>query len=304
MQTMRDAFLNRVYEAMKIDDSIFVLTADFGAPALDRIASDFPDRFCSVGIAEQNLVNAAAGLALEGRKVIAYAIAPFFLRAVEQIRINLCMNAQFRPVNVTMVGVGAGFSYEVSGPSHHALEDLAMLHALSGLRIITPSDAALAASAFSLMNTQGIRYLRLDSRPQEKLYPEDFAYPDCGYSLLRSSGEDSVALAASGSMVHEALLAADFLNGIKIRVVDVFEHTRALAEAMPGISRIFTMEEGVLQSGGLDSFVQTLYPQTQICSFGISSSYQFTAHTRTALRRRNGLTAEQLNQKIREVLSL
>ena len=91
--TMRDAFLERIYGAMRSDSSIFFLSADFGAPVLDRIRAEFPDRFLNVGIAEQNLINVAAGLSLEGFRVFTYAIAPFYLRAYEQIRINLSMLA-------------------------------------------------------------------------------------------------------------------------------------------------------------------------------------------------------------------
>ena len=129
-QTMRDAFWSKVCGEMALDDTIFVLTADFGAPALDQIRSDYPDRFLSVGISEQNLINIASGLALEGRRVFAYAISPFFVRAAEQIRINLCMTSVFRKMNVSLIGVGIGFSYVVSGPSHHALEDAAVLGGL------------------------------------------------------------------------------------------------------------------------------------------------------------------------------
>ena len=87
---MRDAFLERIWREMAEDNKIFLTSADFGSPVLDKIRADFPDQFVNVGIAEQNLINVSAGLALEGYTVFAYAIAPFItMRCYEQIRVCL-----------------------------------------------------------------------------------------------------------------------------------------------------------------------------------------------------------------------
>ena len=103
---MRDAFLQAVLDRMEAEKDIFLLTADFGSPVLDGVQKEFPDRFVNVGISEQNLVNVATGLALEGFRVVAYAIAPFItMRCLEQVRINLAILSQVRPMNVTLVGV-------------------------------------------------------------------------------------------------------------------------------------------------------------------------------------------------------
>jgi transketolase len=117
---MRDVFIETLTLKMADDDKIFFLSADFGSPALDKLRELYPNRFINVGIAEQNLINVATGLALEGFKVYAYAIAPFVtMRCFEQIRVNLSVLPQVRPVTVNIVGVGAGFSYDMSGPTHH-----------------------------------------------------------------------------------------------------------------------------------------------------------------------------------------
>src|SRR4030042_6803698 len=93
IRTMRDALIEKVYQKMCNDDKIFFLSADFGAPSLDRLREDFKDRFINVGIAEQNLINISTGLALEGFTVYAYAIVPFLtMRAYEQIRGNLSLS--------------------------------------------------------------------------------------------------------------------------------------------------------------------------------------------------------------------
>ena len=115
MKTMRDALIEGIYRRMHDDRQIYFLSADMGAPILDKLRVDFKDRFINVGIAEQNLVNVAAGLALEGFTVYAYAIAPFLLRSYEQIRVNLALSSQVRELNVNIIGVGAGVSYDIRG---------------------------------------------------------------------------------------------------------------------------------------------------------------------------------------------
>ena len=117
LRAMRDAFLERLIPRMETNRGIFFLTGDFGSPVLDTIRDRFPDRFVNVGIAEQNLINVASGLALEGHAVYAYAIAPFItMRCLEQVRVNLAIMSQLRPMNVNLIGVGAGCSYSLSGP--------------------------------------------------------------------------------------------------------------------------------------------------------------------------------------------
>ncbi|HPP87947.1 MAG TPA: transketolase, partial [bacterium] len=98
---MRDALLTEIYNEMQRNDKIILLSADFGAPILDKIRKDFPDNFMNVGIAEQNLVNIATGFALEGFDVYIYAIAAFLsMRAYEMIRTNIPLMTQLKPLNI------------------------------------------------------------------------------------------------------------------------------------------------------------------------------------------------------------
>ena len=141
-RTQRDAFWSRVYEAAREDRDIVVITADMGAPALDAFRSDLPAQFINVGIAEQNAVSVGTGLALAGKKVFVYAIAPFItLRCLEQIRVGQGIMG----IPLTLVGVGAGFGYEESGPTHHLVEDIAVMRAIPGLTVHSVSDAVMAA---------------------------------------------------------------------------------------------------------------------------------------------------------------
>jgi transketolase len=142
---MREVLIEGIYQRMEQDQSLFFVTADFGSPKLDALREQFKDRFINVGIAEQNLINISTGLALEGFTVYAYAIAPFLtMRAYEQIRVNLSLHAQLKEINVNLIGVGAGLSYDVSGPTHHCLEDITIMRSLPNMTLFSPSDWKLA----------------------------------------------------------------------------------------------------------------------------------------------------------------
>jgi len=158
---MRDVFLKNILHSMERNKDIFFVTADFGSPVLDDIRAKYPDRFLNVGIAEQNLINISCGLALEGYRVFAYAIAPFItMRCYEQIRINLALLSNVRPLNVTLIGVGAGYSYVVSGPTHQCYEDISIMRSLPNINIYSPSDSSQTDSVFHHVICQnGINYV-------------------------------------------------------------------------------------------------------------------------------------------------
>lgn len=209
LKSMRDVFLERIYLAMKKREDIFLVSDDFGSRVLDKIRADFDDRFINVGIAEQNCINVAAGLALEGFTVFAYGIACFMsMRSFEQIRMNVSMTSQLRPLDLNIVGVGAGMSYDVSGPSHHCLEDLTLLRLLPHVDLYSPSDWSMAARlADYCLERRGPKYFRFDSKPTPPIYgPEDeVAIEDGFHELVRGR---QTCLVATGYMTHVALRAA------------------------------------------------------------------------------------------------
>jgi transketolase len=169
---MRDAFLERIWQAMATDEKIFFVSADFGSPVLDKIRAQFPDRFTNVGVAEQNMINVSAGLALEGYKVFAYAIAPFItMRCYEQIRVNLALLSEVRPMNVSLIGVGAGYSYVMSGPTHQCYEDLTLMRVLANMGVLSPADHVTAAALFDqCVAKPGLKYLRFDAQVLPVVY--------------------------------------------------------------------------------------------------------------------------------------
>ena len=141
MVDMRDAFFEGVYNIIKDNKDAIILTADHGAFKLSEIERDFPDQFLNIGIAEQNAISVAAGLAKSGKVVYVYSINNFItLRAMEQVNIDLCqMN-----LNVNLIGVGAGFTYATDGPTHQGVQDMQAMRVLPNMQVYNCTDATLS----------------------------------------------------------------------------------------------------------------------------------------------------------------
>jgi transketolase len=305
---MRDAFLDRICQAMAFDDRIFVVSADFGSPVLDRIRAQYPERFVNVGIAEQNLINVSAGLATEGFRVFAYAIAPFItMRCYEQIRVNLVLLSTVRTMSVTLIGVGAGYSYVVSGPTHQCYEDLSIMRALPTLSVYSPADHVSAAGMFeACLENDGPKYLRLDAQVMPVIY--DSTPPDMlqGFHCLREAQD--ICLIATGYMVHSALEIANRLSqmGIQASVVDLFSLSHFDAGALKALlapyTQIVSLEEGFRGRGGLDAmlfdWLATWHPSANLLNIGVEGGYRFELGTRMELHEQVGIGVGVVTEKI------
>ena len=134
---MRTAFIDTLCQLAAEDERIWLLTGDLGYSVLERFATRFPERYVNVGVAEQNMVGVAAGLARCGKMPWVYSIANFpTFRCLEQIRNDVC----YHNGNVKVVAVGAGFAYGPHGYTHHGLEDVAILRALPNMTVVAPAD--------------------------------------------------------------------------------------------------------------------------------------------------------------------
>ena len=305
---MRDVFLNRIWQAMGRDNKIFFTSADFGSPVLDKIRDDFPDRFVNVGIAEQNLINITAGLALEGYTVFAYAIAPFItMRCFEQIRVSLALLSEVRPMNVNLIGVGAGYSYVVSGPTHQCYEDITLMRALPNFQVLSPADHVSADALFNrCIGEIGPKYLRFDAQVLPVIYESGAPNLDIGFHVhLQGSG---VCLLATGYMMQTALKVADALSasGITAGVVDLFDITNFNDAAMVSLLRnykgLVTMEEGFRGRGGVDSmmfeFIARHYLNLPLLNLGVEGGYRFELGSREELHEQVGIGPEYAKNSI------
>lgn len=156
METQRDYFFRKLFEIAKEDDRIIVITADCGAPSLDQWREKLPCQIINVGIAEQQMIALAAGLALSGKRPYCYAIAPFAtLRCYEFIKVDVCL----MNLPIVIIGVGAGLSYTEAGPTHHATEDIACMRALPNMKIASISSNE---QIDEVLKVEGPMYVRLD----------------------------------------------------------------------------------------------------------------------------------------------
>ena len=296
---MRDVLLDRIWQAMAHDQKIFFTSADFGSPVLDKIRADFPDRFVNVGIAEQNLINVSAGLALEGYTVFAYAIAPFItMRCYEQIRVSLALLSEVRPMNVNLIGVGAGYSYVVSGPTHQCYEDITLMRALPNFRVLSPSDHVSAGSLFDrCVSTKGPKYLRFDAQVLPVIYEAGAPDLDVGFHVHRRG--ERVCLVATGYMLHTALKVAKELAaaGHSVGVIDLFDISNFAADQLQAVlssyTGIVTLEEGFRGRGGVDAmmfeFIARRGLTARMLNIGVEGGYRFELGSRAELHEQVGI---------------
>lgn len=255
---IRDAFFDEVYQIARKDDRVIFLTADMGAFSLNRFKADLSSQYINVGVAEQNLISIAAGLALSGKKVFVYSIAPFVTqRCYEQIKIDLC--AMRLPV--TIIGCGPGITYDSDGPTHHAVQDVAIMRALPEMTILNPADAvSAAASARTAYESRTPVYVRIDKGKLPALYRnnEDFS---TGLALLKK-GKD-LTIVTTGVMVHSAFKVADNLakHSIDAGIIDLYRikpvNEELLLALIDQSNRIVTLEEHSI-IGGIGSAVSEM----------------------------------------------
>lgn len=253
--SQRDAFWNKVYELAKNDKDIIIITADMGAPSLDKFRKYLAPQFVNVGIAEQNAITLAAGLALSGKKVFTYAIAPFItLRCLDQIRVE---NAIMK-IPITIVGVGVGFGYEDSGPTHHLIEDITIMRSMPNIRIDNITDNIMAEYfAKACCNKKKVTdYIRLDRLAHPDIYSKltDFSQ---GLTVPRKARDYYII--SCGTMIPVALEAARRLlkDKINIGVIDIFSlpiNVKKLLPLLKGVKKIVSLEEHFL-AGGLGSAI-------------------------------------------------
>lgn len=253
---MREAFFDSLYEIACQDRRVILLTSDTGALVLDKFRKDLPYQCINVGIAEQNMIGVAAGLAMSGKIVYTYAIVPFVtMRCFEQIRVDLCC----QNLSVKLIGVGAGLDYSTLGPTHHGLEDIALMRSLPGMTIFSPSDDTLAAaSARMAYRLSTPAYIRLDRTGKPLIYAVRSEISNGVYTNSEESFSDGMSilstakdlcLIATGRMVWAAQKAAEKLSkrSIGTGVVDLYRikplNTELLLEAIGKVKYIATLEE-------------------------------------------------------------
>lgn len=203
---MRDAFFNELYDLMLYDRNVILLTIDMGAMSLDKIEHDFPLQFINMGIAEQNAISVAAGLAITGKKVFVYGITSFtVLRCLEQIKIDIC----YMDLPVHIVGIGTGFTYGTDGPTHYAIEDIAIMNTLPNIEIYSPCDAHSTAMLTGLTYlSKKPTYIRIEKGKSEVYHKNTTNFYKC-YETLKDGNN---VIITTGKMIDTAFKLSEKLS--------------------------------------------------------------------------------------------
>ena len=245
-------------EAAARDRDVVALCSDSrGSGSMTSFADEYPEQFVEVGIAEQNLVSIAAGLASCGKK--AYAISPasfISTRSYEQCKVDCAYSG----TNVKLVGISGGVSYGALGMTHHSAQDIAAMAAIPGMRVYLPSDRHQTRKLFeALLADQQTAYIRLGRNPVEDVYEEGHVPFEMDKATVLAEGND-VLLVACGEMVYPAQEAARLLNaqGVSTGALDMYcvkpLDREGLLRAAKGKKLIVTAEEHA-PFGGLGAMV-------------------------------------------------
>jgi len=304
---MRIAFIKTLIELAKKDKDIYLLTGDLGFSVFEEFKQRFPDRFVDCGVAEQNMIGVAAGLALSGKKVVVYSIIPFVtMRCFEQIRNDICL----QNLDVKVVGVGAGFSYGAQGPTHHAIEDLAIMRSLPNMTVLCPVDPIETGLAVKAMfKLKGPVYLRLGKSKEENIHSKSFEFK-VGRANLIKNGKD-ITIMGIGPILKNALNAAEILEkemNISVRIISMTTFKpldkNIVLKAVKETKAIFTIEEHSLV-GGLGSAVAEILAESKdkilFRRIALPNEFCKEVGSQEYLREKNNLSVKGIKKTIEKI---
>jgi len=305
---MRDAFFDELFNIAKNDSQVIFLTADMGAHSLARFKKELPNQYFNVGVAEQNMVSIAAGLALGGKKVFIYTIIPFMtLRCYEQIKIDLCcMN-----LPVTIIGVGPGFCYGSDGPTHHATQDIAAMRALPEMTILNPSDPVMSKVAARIAyKNSSPTYVRIDKGKLPIIYHEKKNNFSDGLTKIISG--DDLLIISTGVMIHQSIKITEILSNSSISAgaIDLYRikplNVELLLKLINKTKHIVTLEENAI-TGGIGSAVSEVLSDSKstipLKRIAIPDEHCFKSGNRESLHATYNLDAKSVAKIILEWLS-
>ena len=305
---MRDHFIQRLTSLVQRDPNILLITGDLGFAVFDDFRKDYPDNFINVGVAEQEMIGLATGLALEGKTTFTYSIANFAtLRCLEQIR----NDAAYHGANVNVVCIGGGFSYGALGISHHATEDLAILRSIPDITVVAPCGhwETMAATA-AIAQEPGTTYLRLDKSAGDDSAITDSESFTLGRARILRPGTDC-AIITTGGILEEVQKAVAELSTKNIAARVISMHTikpidvETVMAAATETNALITVEEHTV-NGGLGSAVLEVLADheqfTRVLRIGLESGFSSIVGSQQYLRQLYKLDAASIAQRTIEFL--
>lgn len=302
---IRDAIFGELYDLAFQDKKTILLSADNGAAIFKKFEENLPGQFFNVGIAEQNAMSVASGLAFAGHHVFVVGIANFVtLRCFEQINVDVA--TMQRPV--TILASGTGYFYGEDGPTHHMVNNLSLLRSIPGLTLWSPSSFEMAAHlVHQAYRLQAPSCIWFDRGPFLSAAAEGDAEFETGIRAVRP-GKD-IVIVATGIMTGEAVKIAEELEsgGLKAGVLDIYRlkplNKEFLLNEFRAAKRIVTLEEHTL-SGGLGGLIAEFMAENEILlplkSFGIPDTFHYESGKREYFRALDGIDSAQISEKIRQ----
>lgn len=298
---IRDAFFDEIAKYVLSDPRYHVLTNDMDVYSLREINRLRPNQLINVGVAEQNTLNVAAGLASTGCKVLVFGISSFFaFRSYEQLRISI---AGMR-LPVTVVGVGQGFSFSYDGPTHHGVDDLGVLRTIPELEVLSPGDCGMARECATYASeAPGPKYVRLDKGIYPSLYSNSEKL-ELGFKVISEISE--VTVVATGSLLPMAHEVVDELRsiGTNIGLVDVVRINplpKELLQALSTSKHVIVVEENSSRGGLFSAILESKGHANFEVSFlgsGLGTSQVFAYGSRSWHLDNAGLTRQSLFDRI------
>ncbi len=299
---IRDAFFEEVYKIVKSDKNVIFISDDMDALALRRLKEDFPNQYINIGVAEQNMMDVAAGLATGGKKVFVFGICSYItMRSFEQIKFSICsMN-----LPIVIVGIGAGFSFSFDGPSHHGTGDIAIMRTLSEMVICNPCDAFSAAKSawFSYKNAK-CTYVRLDKGNFPNIYQtqQDF---ENGFKIINKLEETNIISTGFMTKILYEVFKTSSLKKNNLGFVDVLRlkpiNKAFIKKVLMRSKSLITIEENSL-IGGLGTIISEIISDNSLNikleRIALADEQLFSYGSRDYLLSKNSLDEKSIKNKL------
>lgn len=305
---MQRAVVNSLYEIAQKDKNVVWLSADNGTDYDAWFYNDLPNQYFNFGIAEGNMVGAAAGMASCGKIPFVFTGGSFLAyRCCEFIRVDACFQNQ----NVKFIGFGSGTSISMLGATHHSTEDLSVLRAMPNLTILSPASPLEAQKVIkAAYEIKGPVYIRLGMTGEKEIYESDYDF-EVGKDIVIKEGND-ITIISTGSIIEEVLKATELLNEKGISTTVINAHTikpfdaSSILEASKETNYLFTVEEHNI-IGGLGSCVAEVLAESdekiKFKRIGLDDSFAKGYGKQMDLRIKNNLDGESIFNKIQSFLS-
>ena len=298
---MRDSMMRVLTNIARKDKDLVLLTADLGYGVFEGFEKKFKNQYFNVGVAEQNMVGIACGLALSGKKVFIYSIGNFpTLRCLEQIRNSIA----YHNLSVFIISMGGGFSYGSLGFSHHATEDLSIMNAIPNLSVYAPSTTKEAFKVFNIAYKEAKpAYIRLDKSAFPSLNPittsKNFSLYFKGKSIL---------IIGSGGILEEAFSAKEeLIEDFDIGIASFYKlkplNKKKLLELFKEYQLVISLEENNV-NGGIYSILAKIINESDLLinliSLSINDKFNYVVGSQKYLRKINNIDKNSIKKIIRK----